>query len=557
MKNIWSSGNCDMRNIKIFENKNIQKSVILFFSLFLLLGFLIIRNYSISTDEPCERETTASNIKFMLDCVGIDTSFIDVPELTTNVERYYGTFLQWPCALSEAVLHSAGKVYLFRHLYTFFVCFIGYIFFYLSCTRVFRNKWLGLLGTAMLMLYPRFFAEQFYNIKDMLFMAISMVAMYCTISLIQSGYQWKWVFIFSIVAAVSANVRIIGFMYILVVAGFTCISGLLAKKEIYAFEKEAYKNLWVKIIALVGISVIVYILIFPIMWTGPISQFKNALGLFSDYGKKWNGYIVFMGKVFTEKDILPWYYVPMWMAISLPIWYGLLILVSAGVLIGKFLTEIKNHQKMKAEKADIPSLFVRVWSGKYKFLLWSGILFLGPWLGIVIMQSTLYNGWRHCYFFLPYIIFSMLFGLEIIWNKCKSQKLQMIFFLLFIPQLIWMVKYHPYEMVYLNEIGSMYGECFDRDYWHMSADEQVKYVLDTDLSEHITISVEQDYYKYLLDEDDYKRLKTVKKTDNPDYIVMDYRGVAGNDPNMEGYEEVRTIWVNGYKISSLMKKVNE
>ena len=72
-----------------------------------------------------------------------------------------------------------------------------------------------MMGTAMIALYPRFFSEQFYNIKDMVFVATFMIAMFVSVELIESKFKWNWIFCFSAATAVSANVRIVGIIFLM------------------------------------------------------------------------------------------------------------------------------------------------------------------------------------------------------------------------------------------------------------------------------------------------------------------------------------------------------
>ena len=194
--------------------------IILAFLAYLLLGIGIYQDYSISPDEPTERVSTLINVKYVLNYWGIDKADeIDLPDLPDYKDRYYGTFLQMPTTMLEKY-DDLGVVFKGRHLYTFFLCMAGYVAFFLLCRMLFHSNFPAMLGTAMIALYPRFFAEQFYNIKDMVFVSTFMIAMFASVKLIESRFKWNWILCFSIVTAVSANVRIVGIIFLMLMLGY-------------------------------------------------------------------------------------------------------------------------------------------------------------------------------------------------------------------------------------------------------------------------------------------------------------------------------------------------
>lgn len=452
--------------------------------------------------------------------------------------------MQVPPAIAEWAMGfpDGADTWLVKHLWTFLVCFCGYVCFYLMCQEVYGKRWLSLLGTAMIALYPRFFAEQFYNIKDMMFTAMVMISMFVTVKLIESKYAIGWTVVFAVVTALTTNVRIVGAIFPVLFLGYLWLIGILQRCKIET--KEYDKHILRTSLLIVAIYVVTYVTIMPILWKNPLQEIIAVFTKFSDYDA-WNGSIVFMGKIIGGKEI-PWYYIPVWLLISLPLWYIVLFVLIIGVIAYGLVKIVKQKRKF-----EIVTVF------KNKYMLWAALVGFLPWLATAIMKSTLYNGWRHCYFILPPIVFVIVGGLSYLWERFETVKILkrgivVMIVLGLLLQSGWIVKNHPYEMVYLNPVARSNGDQFDRDYWHLSMVELSKYILANDDSPKITIQAPNDIFMRLLSKEDRERI--VLEKENPMYYIDTYRGKTGNDNKMEGYEEYYSITVDGYRIATVYKK---
>ncbi len=523
------------------KNDRIAKiTVLIFFVLYLIIGIIIFKDYSISTDEPTERISTLVNAKAVLEKIAPEKAKrIQVPELDTYKDRYYGTAVQMPTVILEMGDLSLRALYHARHLYTFIICFLGYIAFFDLCMQIFHNRWLSLVGTAMISLYPRFFAEQFYNIKDMIFVSFFIFSMLATVRLIESRYKVRWIIISSVVFALTTTVRIVGIIFLLVVVIYMVMEQVLPKSERYK-ECMPIRTVMAEIIVMIVTYFGAFIFFMPYIWGNPLRRTIETFTVFSKF-EDWNSAIVFMGSV-IDKTQLRWYYIPIWLLISLPLWY--LILAAVTIIIGIARMSQKTYRSKK--------LSTRFF--EHKYVWWSASLFMIPWLGIVIRHSTIYNAWRHCYFMLPPIVIILLYAIRHIIAKSGNMK-KMIYVLIIAGlgiQTFWICRNHPYEMVYLNSIGSHYGADFDRDYWHMASLDAAKYIIENEEREHYTIGTSgTDHYLDLLPEEESKRIKV---SDNPDYYIETYRGKIGNNPEKKGYSIVYSIKVDGFDISSVYKK---
>ena len=515
------------------------KYFVLFFTcLYILIGIIIYRDYSVSTDEPNERRTMYVNLNYITTLMGKEP--MDVPELDSYIDRYYGIFLQMPTAVFEVGHKGLAYIYNGRHLYTFGICVLGYIAFMFLCKKLFHSNLLALLGGAMVALYPRFFAEQFYNIKDMCFVAVYMLAMWATYMLIESKFAWRWIFLFSFVAALATNVRIVGMVFMILLIGYVWIACLLGKHVADGDRLTCKKALLISV-AVIAVYFVCLVMMYPVAWENPVRTIADIFTKFSNYDD-WSGAIVFMGRIIPKEE-LPWYYIPVWMLISIPVWYLLLFLLTAAIALCKIIVKIRERN------AALKDFF------QYKYFVWCILLMAVP-LGVIwIKHATLYSGWRHCYFLLPPLVLLALYGIEYL-IKSGKKNAQIAVSLLVVVGIIFQIRWicvnHPHEMVYFNSIGKIWASDFDRDYWHMAERQAYEYIVENDDSEKITINSSGNlFFLNLLEEEQRDR---IERTEDATYYIETYRGKIGNEVEIEGYEEIHAIVVDGFKVVSLFKK---
>lgn len=526
---------------RFFHKKIISTvGIYLFFLIYFLIGLCIFKDYGISTDEPFERSTMYVNLSYILNQFGREP--MNVPALETYEDKYYGMVLQMPTIFFEVGDMGLQFIYRCRHIYTFIICFIGYIAFFSLCKKIFNSNILGLLGAIMVGLYPRFFAEQFYNIKDMIFVSVFMISMWATERLVTSKFSYKWIVLFSIICAITTNVRIFGVIFIVFAIMYMWFSYILEK----IYKMKIYNLTWRKVlfssIVMVGIYMMLWVVLLPGTWENPI---HNILEMFMDFSNyDWHGKIVFMGEVIGGNQ-LPWYYIPIWLLISIPVWYIACFFITGGIVVYNIILQIKKKKNI------LLNLFF-----EYKFLTWCTLLFMVPWVGIVAIKATMYNAWRHCYFLLPPIVMFILYGIQfIIINGKLRYKIFLFLFIIvgIVFQSEWICTNHPFEMVYFNEIGRKYGADFDRDYWHLSELQAYQYIAENDNSENITIdSSGNQLFMNMLDDEARARIEI---SEDPTYYIETYRGKVGNECKKEGYEEVYSIIVDHFKVASIFKKI--
>ena len=374
-------------------------------------------------------------------------------------------------------------------------------------------------------------------------MAVFAVGMWATVQMLESNFKPIWILIFCFISGLATTTRMPAIILVMVVIGYLWVAFLL-KDVCGDYYDLTLKKVIVLTISILGLFYLFFVMLLPGLWEAPI---KNTIEFFTEFSNLTDGQgvIVFMGEEIGEKGV-PWYYIPIWLLISIPVWYIICFVVSGLIAIWGIVNSVKKKQ-------NTLSLLVV----EQKYWLWSILLAFIPWFGMAIMGSTLYNGWRHCYFLVAPLVLFSLFGID--WVVKKGSKYSRIILGLvigigMIVQTSWIGINHPNEMVYFNNFGKYYAHNFDRDYWHLSEYQAWKYIAEHDDSDKISInSSATNFFRLRLTEEELER---VEFSDEPVYYIDTYRGRIGNNYQKDGYEEYHSIEVDGFKIATVFKKIN-
>ncbi len=384
--------------------------IIIFFITYFIFGLVIVGDYGISTDEPTERETSWRQYKFAISKIYFVMTKKELPSLVESHvwhqnylqgsrDKYYGTFLQWPTLALEHLSNfemPLSQVYLWRHRLNFFYFFSALICFYLLLKQRFKHSLLALIGILMVVLHPRFFAEAFYNNKDVLFAATYIIAIYF-------GDQWlrkkswlslaPWVF----ASALAMNTRILA----LIIPLIYCSADIFQLAQSYIGQKIKLKDIVVRLsqifMALISIFVI-YILTHPTAWGNELNFIFEVFKSFSHYDL-WQGTTLYFGKLIPWNEV-PWHFIVGYLWATTPIIFSALIIIGLLLyvynlirLIIKDFSVIRSN-KIKFYFGQKNNFFYQIFAPDNLVF----ISFLAPILAVIIFQSVLYNSWRHLYF---------------------------------------------------------------------------------------------------------------------------------------------------------------
>ena len=339
------------------------------------------------------------------------------------------------------------------------------IFLFKLSNRLFNDYRLALLVCTFFILTPRLFAHCFYNSKDLPFLFLCVVSFFCFSKWLASP-SWRNIFWMAISSGAATGARVGGIFIpaaVVIVIFFMIIRRKLPKTR-----------LWMIIVYLLLFPVFVYIF-FPTIWFHPFSGITEALQIMGHY--PFDVTTFFMGKT-VHSLMTPWYYFPVWMAITIPI--GWLIFFLSGVLFMAFRLPIYFKQNDFA-------LWLSIW-------LW----LLLPIFSVVFFGSNLYEDGRHLFFVLPPFLILAVEGFQSLIHlnfrkKICSKIVKITSWVVLLETVIsvsiFSVYDHPFQYAYFNDIGRKFAfEDFDKDYWGLSYRNALEFLVRYDSRSEIDVN---------------------------------------------------------------------
>ena len=300
----------------------------------------------------------------------------------------------------------------------------------------------------------------------------------------------------------------------------------------------------------------------PFLWGDPIQNLIKTFSTFSNY--EWGLKVLYLGE-YINADNLPWHYAIVWIFITSPLIYIFFFLVGFGKTFKLFfnnLTAISESEKNK------------LWSNNNQkkdfFIIF---FFLMPILTVVLLNSTLYGGWRHLYFVYPSIIYLVAIGAESLYFNFKkkiSKKIIIVFAsILIIYNSYTIIKLHPYQNIYFNSlVENKANGYFEIDYWGLANREAIEFIVkDRNKNEENSVTIRTasftplNYSKKIIEIDEkiYKFEGTTHS--NQDYIFTNYH--YEKNPKYEkkylipkNYQKVFTSRRGNIIINEVYKKIN-
>lgn len=522
----------------------------LFFLCWFALGISIYKQYGISWDETIERTTGIVSVNYLGEKLHLSPiinnetlSKFKHHQLETYPDRVFGPLFGIVSVLLERAFHigegwNEKEIFQFRHLLTFLVVLAGGFAIFRLSERRFKDWRIGLLTLTFFILSPRFFAESFYNNKDLVFLACFAIATNCMIRLVlQPG--WFSALLAGFAAAIVIDIRVSGI--ILPVMTLTLL-GLRAIKSENSWGATA-RSLGIYFLVICAAVVVMW----PWLWSAPLSRFLEALAAFSRWVRS-DSALFFMGH-FIRSTSLPWEYAPVWIAITTPLLYLATFFVGALSTIGSV---VRNHFALWKTPEQLQDL-----------------VFLGicccPVLAVIFLHSVIYDGWRHLYFIYPAMLLLATKGCLLIWQQVHHRRFLRIGTLLaliatLLSTTTWMVRAHPLQNVYFNTlVGSDWKSKFDVDYWGLANRIALEYIAQQDDRPLIKVFAGSDMdlniASVILDPTVRTRIVVVNAIGNADYILSNYRAnstdyASGNMP----FDLIYQITVGNEVIESIYRR---
>ena len=439
-----------------------------FFLGYLLLGLWIAPDYGVSWDEPIQRRHGLVATDYINRFFGIDAEpHAPEFEFETYEYRHYGQLFTVTCFALERWLglETFREQHLLRHYAVFLVFWSGAIAFFLLLKFRFKDwKW-ALLGMIFLLLFPRLFAHSFFNIKDGVLAGLVMWSLYTMVRFLDRP-SWGWAVAHGVTTALAIDIRIVAVVLPALTLGWWLVR-LFSEKE-YGLRNWALPALYLVATVIVGVAG------WPYLWEDPLGHLVEAYRVMGDY--QWGGEVLLWGKFYYPMGNMPWFYLPSWMLITIPVGIFLFFLAGAALIIKQL---IKPLLKFNFEWYRDPKL-------RTDAILLSMVL--GPALLVILKGSVLYDDWRQLYFLYPPLAAVALSGVERLQAQDKWRIwVRVLAGLTVVVGIVQLVRFHPVQHVYFNALAGTSREYrFDQDYWGLAYKQAFEELARRDTSAIIT-----------------------------------------------------------------------
>ena len=414
-------------------------------ALIMLAALLLIsRDAGISGDEEVHYKQSEMVYNYF-SSLGHDKSSIDTPK--THLQYYGQTFDN----LVTILIHWFGieDIYGFRHLMSSFSGWLTIV-----VTALFAAYFSG-YGAAVfvLMLFavsPTFLGHTQNNLKDIPFALAYISSIYYSLKLIYSeGKPNKSIILLLILSiGFAIGIRAGGFLVVFYLGFFMFLktaSDWMKQKSLDLLQLKKYLILFC-VISISGY--ILGLITWPYALQNPFLNPWKSYQVMTNFPTTVRQ--IFDG-TFDWSDFHPWYYLPKYMAITIP----LIVFTGIGAFIINTKKNFSHDQKMQL------------------LLLVFSILF--PIVYVLLKGSNLYGSWRHFLFVYPGIILIAALGLHAFFIRFKHRLIRIAAIGLLLALSIHPVKFmaanHPYYYLYYNQfVGGLKGAYgnYETDYYYHS-----------------------------------------------------------------------------------------
>jgi hypothetical protein len=460
--------------------KNAYLKIALVILALAIIGLSTVSNYGYSLDES----TQVANVKYNIDLV---TKGKPIPKDL----KYYGVIFD---VTSEAVFQSKeilskGSSYnphdyqnlkdnpvrgirvlyeriKVKHTLTFLLSIVAYISV-AGIVGILAGLDYAWLAPVVLAFFPRFWGHSFFNPKDIPFAAMFTLGTFLGACLV--GYYLKgekeyqkfginfitlYSILYGILIGLVTGTRIGGF-FLLFFIMLAHLGAKLGRGNIFRDNFQFWRLYGLIFIAWIVTTTIIH----PASWSNPVAWFLETLGYLSQHS--WYDAILFEGQ-FIYPEARPWYYLPKWIIMTVP------IIFQISFVIGMVWLLLKYPQLSEIQQACSVLVLLQI--------------FFLPTMAIA-KHSTMYDEMRQFLFILPAM--AAISTTALVWTYQKISKKNLKIFAvafivtLFIKIALDMIALHPYEYVYFNSVEGGLAQArgrYETDYWGLSMREGMEWI---------------------------------------------------------------------------------
>lgn len=454
-------------------NKPVTRfAFLLVFMAALLLMPMLSKDYGISWDARRHNTYGYEMLKYF-DTDGQDKTALSETS-STNEFRYYGEHFNVIAAWLNTYVKAWGE-FETRHLLNSLYGLIAMLFAALAAKEI--GSWRsGLLAFVFIFFSPVFFGHSMNNPTDIPFAAGCSMALYYLIKVLRNLPSPKFTYLLwcGVGIGIAIGARIGGIVFYAYTGLFMGLSWLTYTRQNGLSKSTSllipyfFTGATIVVIAhLVGIS------LWPFGQEEPLTNWyvalkKSTSAEFFTYNHElFEGTRMYMANV-------PWYYLPKFIIINSP----LFVLAGFVALLVLCFTWKKKFQH------------------SWIFIPMVLFIFLFPIIYAEVKSMYYYNGWRHYLFTYPPLIVLTALGWESLFRLSNQRFVQIGLTLITLGFValpaIWMVKNHPNEVVYYNELvggtKGAYGN-YEMDYYSNSCREAAEWIAAREPSGKVVVAI--------------------------------------------------------------------
>ena len=399
-------------------------SPLLICALFLLAGALLSGDYGLSPDERGRRLNATASLDYILGHITID-------DLRPYPDLVFGVSYELPLLLAERALNLDDyyPIHRLRLTLTHLFFIAGAFCCYLLVYRLFNNRLLALLALLLFLLHPRLYAHSFFNSKDLPFLSMFSIALYLLERAWRRDTAGAFVLL-GVAVGVLTDLRIMGVML------FPAVLAMRGLDLLGTMARTRRKHILVTAALFALAAGLTPFLLLPYAWSHPLDYLTGALSLTANYPL--NITELFQGELIHSVAVPP-HYALTWFAITTPPPILMLGSIGAAAVVARCI-------------ARPGAVFGNT---RLRFGLLLLACFILPLLAVALLDSNIFNGWRHLYFIYAPFCLLAVWGLH--WLAAAFTRLRRR------PAAIYglagagialialqMVQLHPLQHIYFN-----------------------------------------------------------------------------------------------------------
>ena len=508
-------------------------------ALFAIVSVAILDDYGVERGMRLMRKVAIANADY------IATG--DISELSSNVSimsyRYNGMAFEMPLLLTERALGLIGlqdidsrDIYLARHLFTHLLFISGGFACGMLAYRMLGSRWVALLAMLLFMLHPRLYAHSFFNLRDIPFAVMLIIALYLTHRAFRKDTIGAFL-LCGIAAGFVAELRVFGQMLLPMILAIRAL-------DLWQANNEERKRILITGVTFLFAALTTLYVIHPYYWENPMRFIDHSLFLSQRSMGVSN---LFMGEIYPS-DAVPWNYIPVWFAITAPP-----IALPLGAL---------GAAAVCWQVATRPRAALRDREIRFRVLLLGCIVL--PVAVAIVLQSSIYEGWRQFYFIwgpfclLAAVALCALTSIHVdmnIWKigarlpgwvrggrlwralACGVMGVGLI------TTLTAMAALHPDQQVYFNTLvdtktpGAL-AKRYEIDYWQLSHQRLLEYLLERYPDDTLRVWLDERSSAQLLPQSDRDRIIRVFAPD-ADFYLNEFRYFQRDTPEPPRFHSIR------------------